>query len=79
MWGSVDFFEKNRVTTKALLAAVSEVMGLLKTDPRGMAQADQGRQSQAVARLRDTRDPQNIFELAPRNSMTFAGFEHGPV
>src|SRR5258706_655180 len=79
MWGATAFFEKNPVTTKALLAAVSEVMDLLKSDPRGMAQAyikaDNLKLSLDFVEGM-LRDPQNTFELAPRNSMKFAEFEH---
>jgi NitT/TauT family transport system substrate-binding protein len=79
MWGATAFFEKNPATTKALLAAISEVMDLLKNDPRGMAQAyikadNLNLSLDFVEGM--LRDPQNSFELAPRNSMKFAEFEH---
>jgi NitT/TauT family transport system substrate-binding protein len=79
MWGATAFFEKNPVTTKALIAAVSEVMELLKNDPRGMAQAyikadNLNLSLDFVEGM--LRDPQNIFELAPRNSLKFAEFKN---
>lgn len=79
IWGPAAYFEKNPVTTKALLAALSEVMDLLKNDPRGMAQAyikadNLNFPLDFVEGM--LRDPQNIFELAPRNSMKFAEFQN---
>jgi len=79
IWGSTAYFEKNPVTVKALLAALSEVMDMLKSDPRGMAQvyikADNlNLPLDFVEKM--LRDPQNIFELAPRNSFKFAEFQN---
>jgi NitT/TauT family transport system substrate-binding protein len=79
IWGSAAYFEKSPVTTKALLAALSEVMDLLKNDPRGMAQAyikadNLNLPLDFVEGM--LRDLQNIFELAPRNSMKFAEFQN---
>jgi sulfonate transport system substrate-binding protein len=79
IWGSTAYFEKNPVTTKALLAALSEVMDLLKNDPRGMAQSyiKADNLNFPVDFVEGMlRDPQNIFELAPRNSMKFAEFQN---
>jgi len=79
LWGPTAYFQNNPVTIKALLAALSEVTDLLKNDPRGMAQtyikADNLNLSlDFVEKM--LRDPQNIFELAPRNSMKFAEFQN---
>ena len=79
IWGPTAYFQNNPVTVKALLAALSEVMDLLKNDPHGMAQtyikADNlNLPLDFVEKM--LRDPQNIFELAPRNSMKFAEFQN---
>lgn len=79
IWGPTAYFENNPVTIKALLAALSEVMDMLKNDPRGMAEvyikADNLKLPlDFVEKM--LRDPQNIWELAPRNSMKFAEFQN---
>jgi NitT/TauT family transport system substrate-binding protein len=79
IWGPTAFFDGKPVTIKALLAALSEVMDMLKNDPRGMAQvyikADHlNFPLDFVEKM--LRDPQNVWELAPRNSMKFAEFQN---
>jgi ABC-type nitrate/sulfonate/bicarbonate transport system substrate-binding protein len=79
IWGPTAYFENNPTTIKALMAALQEVMDLRKNDPRGMAQtyikADNLKLPlDFVEKM--LRDPQNFFELAPRNSMKFGEFQN---
>lgn len=79
IWGATNFFEKNPRITKALLAALREVIDGLRSDPAEMARlyikADNLTMSQSFVEGM-LRDPQNIFELEPRNSMKWALFQH---
>ena len=79
IWGPTAYFQNNPVTIKALMAALAEVTELLKNDPHGMAQvyikADNLKLPLDFVESM-LRDPQNIFELAPRNSMKFAEFQN---
>lgn len=77
VWGATAFFEGNPGITKSLLSALKEVIDALRADPKEMAQlyikADRLTLSQEFVETM-LRDPQNIFELEPRNSMKFATF-----
>jgi NitT/TauT family transport system substrate-binding protein len=79
IWGPTAFFEGKPLTIKALLAALSEVMDMIKNDPRGMAQAYIKADNlkfppDFVEKM--LRDPRNVWELSPRNSMKFAEFQN---
>lgn len=79
LWASNRWREANPRTLAALLAALDEAMGLIRSDPAGMAalwiRAEKSTLAQDFIE-KMVRDPENVFTATPQNVMKYAEFMH---
>lgn len=79
VWATNRWREANPRTLRAVLAALDEAMGLIRSDPAGMAalwiRAEKSTLSQDFIE-KMVRDPENVFTTVPQNLMKYATFMH---